>query len=302
MKSRIFNFVKTIAILLFLFGIVYILDNINDYKDIFKKSSSNISSVDNNSLLNIYFIDVGEGDCILIQENDSNILIDAGNNKDGPKIVDYIKELGIKNFKYVFSTHPHEDHIGGMDDIIKNFEIEHFVIPNMELNTTTYKEVIHLIEEKNIDKIIPKIDDEYEINKIQLKVLWVGEDLEEINRDSLVLKMNYYNTNYLFMADATKDTEQMILEKDLKCNVLKVAHHGSNWSTSAQFLEKAHPEYSIISVGKNNDYNFPKQVTLDKLNRINSTILRTDIDGTIKITSNGERIEYDTFYTDTNRE
>ena len=304
MKSSIMNFIKTVAILLFLLGIVYIIENIDDYKDIFIKSSSSSksSSIKNDSLLNIYFIDVGEGDCILIKENDTNILIDAGNNRDGQKLVTYLKELGIEEFEYVFSTHPHEDHIGGMDNIIREFGINHFIIPNMELETPTYQEVVKLIEEKQIDKIIPKIDDEYAINNIKLKVLWVGDNLEEINWSSLVLKMDYFKTSYLFMADATKESEQLILDKDLKCDVLKVAHHGSNWSSSAQFLEKARPDYAIISVGKNNDYSFPKQVTLDKLKKINATIYRTDLDGTIRITSNGEKIEVDTFFTDTNQE
>ncbi len=254
----------------------------------------------NNYPFQIHFIDVGEADCILINNNNQYALIDAGNNEDGNKLVTYFKSIGIEKFQYVIGTHAHEDHIGGMDNIIRNFEIMHFYMPKVEVNMKTYQEIREELKKKNILYETPKIDSTFTLSNTTIKVLSIGDDKEDINSTSIVLKVTYQNTNYLLMADATNDVEQKILNKNIKSDLIKIGHHGSNHSSSATFLNKVKPKYAIISVGTPNDYGFPKKVTLDKLERIGANILRTDELGTIIASSDGNNIYFNYLKTDTN--
>lgn len=248
----------------------------------------------------IQFIDVGEADCILINNNKQYALIDAGNNKDGKKLVSYFKSIGIEKFQYVIGTHAHEDHIGGMDNIIRNFEIKHFYMPNVEVDMITYQEIKKELQKKNILYETPKLDNTLTLSNAKIKVLSIGDDKEDINSTSIVLKVTYQNTSYLLMADATSDVEQKILNKNIQSDLIKIGHHGSNHSSSATFLNKVKPKYAIISVGTPNDYGFPKKVTLDKLERIGANILRTDELGTIIASSDGNNIYFNYLKTDTN--
>lgn len=273
-----------------------------DNKNITKDVTTNVKQTINESSSNlkIYFVDVGQADCILINDNNEYGLIDAGNNEDGEKIVKYFKDLGITKFKYVFGTHAHEDHIGGMDNIIENFQIEHFYMPDTITTTRTFEEVLDALEEKNIAFETPEEDENLTFSDTVFKVLHVGKDKRDLNDTSIVLKLTYKNTSYLFMGDATSSVEKDILDKDIKSDVLKVGHHGSQYSSTISFLKKVSPKYAIIEVGKNNSYNHPKEVTLKKLEDLGTKIYRTDEDGTIILTSDGENMSFETLKTDTN--
>lgn len=273
-------------------------DNKNITKDVTRNVKQTINESSSN--LKIYFVDVGQADCILINDNNEYSLIDAGNNEDGEKLVKYFKDLGITKFKYVFGTHAHEDHIGGMDNIIENFQIEHFYMPDAITTTRTFEEVLDALEVKNIAFETPKEDENLTFSDTDFKVLHVGKDKKDLNDTSIVLKLTYKNTSYLFMGDATSSVEKDILDKDIKSDVLKVGHHGSQYSSTISFLKKVSPKYAIIEVGKNNSYNHPKEVTLKKLEDLGTKIYRTDEDGTIILTSDGENMSFETVKTDTN--
>lgn len=257
-------------------------------------------NLSDNSNLKVYFIDVGQADCILINNNQEYALIDAGNNEDGKKLVEYLNSLGVNSFKYVIGTHAHEDHIGGMDDIIENFNIEHFYMPDVITTTKTFEDVLEALEKKKILFETPEVDATFSLAETKFKVLYVGKEKSDLNDSSIVLKMNYGNTSYLLTGDATNEVEKEILEKDLKSDVLKVGHHGSQYSTHAQFLKKVSPNYAVIQVGKDNNYGHPKDVTIKKLEAIGTKIYRTDRDGTIVLSSDGENITFETVKTDTN--
>lgn len=257
-------------------------------------------NINENDTFKIYFVDVGQADCILINNNGEYALIDAGNNEDGKKLVDYFASLGIENFKYVIGTHAHEDHIGGMDDVIENFNIEHFFMPDVITTTKTFEEVLDALEEKQIAFETPEIDSTFSLADTKFNVLHVGTDKTDLNNTSIVLKVTYKNTSYLLMGDATSVVEKEILNKDLKSDVLKVGHHGSQYSTTASFLKAVNPKYAVIQVGENNTYNHPKDITINKLEKIGTKIYRTDKDGTIILTSDGQNITIDTVTTDTN--
>lgn len=291
-----------IFILLLLIGISYY------YKEnIYKPSNVKENTIQQkeeikviNNDLEIQFIDVGEADCALINSNGEYALIDAGNTIDGNKIVKYFESLGIRDFKYLFGTHAHEDHIGGLANVIYNFNIGKVYMPNVPSEYKSYHNVIKALNKKNLELNNPINDEEYKLGESTLKIIYNGENEEDINNSSLIIKLTYKNKSFLFTGDTTKDVENKILDKDLNSDLLKVSHHGSNDASSANFLVKVHPEYAIISVGKDNDYYHPHQVTLDKLERLGTKIYRTDLDGTIIVKSDGDNINIDSIKTNTN--
>ena len=256
--------------------------------------NSNAIKVSNEELrgIKISFLDVGQADSILVQVDNENMLIDAGNNNDGKNIVDYLNKQNITNFKYVIGTHAHEDHIGGMDNIIQSFNIEHFYMPDVITTTKTFEDVLDSLENKKIRFETPNIDDKLNLGEALIDIIYVGNDDNNLNNTSIVLKITYKNMKFLFTGDIEKDIEKELLNKDISANILKVAHHGSSTSSSKSFIKKVSPEYAIISVGKNNSYNHPNKSTLDTLNEYNIKTLRTDELGTIILSSDGEKINY----------
>lgn len=302
-KSRIVEIIFTFILVL---GMVFfenvLKPNQFDSSTQFRKNEDVLPTVNlsENSSLKIYFVDVGQADCILINNNQEFLLIDAGNNDDGEKLVEFFHELGVNSFKYVIGTHAHEDHIGGMDNIINNFSIEHFFMPDVIATTKTYEDVLDALSNKNIKYETPVEDFTFSLADMKFRVIYVGKDCEDLNDTSIVLKGTYGDTSYLFTGDATNRVEKEILNKDIKSDVLKVAHHGSQFSTHAQFLKKVNPKFAVIQVGKNNSYSHPKDVTIKKLERVGAKIYRTDNDGTIILNSDGKNITFETIKTDTN--
>lgn len=250
--------------------------------------------------LQVYFLDVGQADSILIKSNNEYMLIDGGNNNDGPLLVKYFQSLGIKEFKYIVGTHPHEDHIGGLDDVIKNFTIDNIYIPDAMTTTKTFEDLLDSIDEKNLTYKVPKINSTFPLGNANLKVIYTGTDTSDLNNTSIVLKLTYQDISILLTGDATSETEKKILNKDINSTVLKVGHHGSKYSSTESFLKKVNPKYAIISVGKNNIYNHPATTTINKLEKLNTQIYRTDQDGTILLETNGHNIDIEKLKTNTN--
>ena len=301
-KINLFN------VLVFIFVLIYVIFGTDVIKDI-KNNVASVSNVTNNSEsvklqdnvnLEVYFLDVGQADSILIKLEDEYMLIDAGNNEDGVKLVNYFNELGIKEFKYVFGTHPHEDHIGGMDDIINNFKIDNYYMPDKITTTKTFEDVLDALINNNLQYTILEKGDEFNLSSANFKVIYAGDETNDINDSSIVLKLTYGNNSFLLTGDATSNVEKTLLNDNIKSDVLKVAHHGSNYSSTDEFLDVVSPKYAVISVGKNNSYNHPSNSTLKKLNDRNIKLYRTDLDGTIKFTSDGENITITTISTDIN--
>lgn len=240
--------------------------------------------------LNIFYLDVGQGDCTFITINGCNMLIDSGNDQDGHYIVEFLKAQNIKKIDYFILTHFDEDHIGGAYKILEELEIGVLYMPGNSNKTKTYKNLISAIETNNInvDTTIKATKDiEYAIGSAKWKILNINNG-NDLNDSSIVIEMSYGTTKYLFMGDATTKIEEKI--ECNKVDVLKVAHHGSNSSTNQQFLDKVKPQYSIISVGNNNSYNLPDKDIIDRLEGNKIKIYRTDNDGTVWLTSDGTTI------------
>ena len=251
--------------------------------------------------LEVSFIDVGQADSILIENEGHYMLVDAGNNEDGKKLVTYFKEQNINTFDYVVGTHPHEDHIGGLDDIINNFKINNFYMPDVITTTLTFEEVLDALENNNINLTIPKENDSFALGEANIEVLHVGDESEsDLNNTSIILKVTYQNISFLLTGDAESKIINELDPSDLKTTALKLGHHGSITSTNETILEKTSPQVAIISAGVNNQYGHPHQEVLNLLQQNNIKTYRTDQDGTIIVTTDGVNLDVKTIKTDTN--
>lgn len=242
-----------------------------------------------NESLEVHFLDVGQADSILILTGDNAALIDAGNSSDGKYIVNYIKDLGIEKLNFIVGTHPHEDHIGGIDDVINSFDIEKYYMPDVMTTTKTFENVLDALANKNLKYTVPKEGKTFNLGNAVFETIYVGNDTKDLNNTSIVLKMTFGNKSFLFTGDATDVSEQKMLNKNIKSDVLKVGHHGSEYSTTDEFLKKVDPSISVISVGKDNKYGHPSKKTIDKLK--DTEIYRTDIDQTIIIKTDGNKLD-----------
>lgn len=238
-----------------------------------------------------HFIDVGQGDCMLIQVNNKNLLIDSGTADSKEKVVRYLKSNNISKLDYVVATHPHDDHIGGMARIVNTFHIGEFYAPKVTSSTLAFQDMVAALKDKALKINIATSGVTLDLgpNTSCLILAPNKSTYEDINNYSSAIKISYKNSSYLFTGDMESTSEQELLNKDydLKCDVLKVAHHGSKSSTSQSFLNKIAPKIAVISCGINNSYGHPSKETLDKLKSMNSTIYRTDLDNTIILVSDG---------------
>ncbi len=243
-------------------------------------------------ILTIQFLDVGQADCILITTaSNEAMLIDAGNNADGEGIVQYLWDQGVEHLRYVIGTHPHEDHIGGLDDVIRAFPIEELMMPKVMTQTVTFESVLDAAAEKGLSITAPGIGDVFTFGEGSFQVLSTGEEEENLNSSSIVIRMTYGELHFVFTGDAEQDAEERMLDSGLPlwADVLKVAHHGSETSSSAAFLQAVAPRDCVISVGKDNSYGHPAKSVLERMEPEHT--YRTDQLGTIVITADGQQYQ-----------
>lgn len=239
--------------------------------------------------MRVHFIDVGQGDSILIESpNDAYMLIDGGDKGSGDEVVAYLDAQGIDTLDYVVATHPDADHIGGLIDVLKEKEIEHWIDSGKAHTSQTYLEMLSLIDEKDIDFIVPQIDDTIDFDDtLDVVVLQADEDASDNNEASVVLKVTYNDRSFLFAADAGVKKEKDMLAQDIDADVLKAGHHGSNTSSSEAFIKAVSPEVTILSYGEGNKYGHPHAEVTNLLEKYNSLIYATAQSGTIVVETDG---------------
>jgi len=242
----------------------------------------------------LHFIDVGQGDSILVQVNNKNMLIDAGPADSRENLLDYLSLLNINNLDYVIATHPHEDHIGNMAYIIDKYNVLNFYAPKITNNTKSFETMVEALVRKDLKINVIKAG----IRSISLgkntkvEVFSPSSDnYENINNYSPIIKISHGNNSFLLTGDAEELIEKEVINSNynLKSDLLKIGHHGSSSSTSKEFFYKVNPSITVISVGKNNSYGHPTKKVLETIK--NSKILRTDQKGTILILSDGKSLK-----------
>lgn len=250
--------------------------------------------------MNLHFIDIGQGDCMLLESDGNYMLIDTGDISDTytAKIIDYLEGRGIETIEYLILTHPDADHIGGAPDIINTFKVNHCIMPDFTKTTKIFEKTIDALEENEVDVIEAEPDYEFKVGEAECEILAPLKKYDDPNEASVVLKVYFGSNSFLLTGDAEKESEADMTEyysaSQLKADVLKSGHHGSRTSSSEGFLEAVDPELIVISCGEGNSYGHPHKETIDRYEQMEITYYRTDIVGTVVITSDGEELKVTT--------
>ena len=270
--------------------------NIISWKNVFNLAGvSDFASESDRYDMLVHFIDVGKADSIYIKCKDKNILIDAGEKNTYDLVNEYLRRQNVKVLDLVIATHPHTDHIGGMPKVIEEFQINKLLMPELKEEviptSRTYEKFLLAIKNKNIAPERPIPGTPFNVGELIFEVLAPNKQYDDVNNNSIVVKMTFKNTSFLFTGDAEKESENDMMNNNfnLEADVLKVGHHGSKTSTSSTFLKKVNPKYAVICVGEDR-YNLPKKITIDKLTKRNIKVFRTDCNGTVVFSTDGNKI------------
>lgn len=250
-------------------------------------------------------LDVGQADAILLQTEGKNILVDSGLSDNADKLVAELKKLGVKKVDILVATHPHADHIGGMNAVLKNFEVGKIYDSGQVTTSKMYQKYLKTVKEKKTPFALLRASDRIEFGSdgAVLEVLGPQEPLlkdtrSDVNANSIVMRLAYKKFTMMLAADATSETEARILQafaKDkVRSQVLKVAHHTSKYSNTDAWLEAVKPEVAIASYSKENEYGFPHQVTLKRLSKVGAKYYNTADNGNVRVTTDGESYQIKT--------
>ena len=251
--------------------------------------------------LTVHFIDVGQADAALIVCDGDAMLIDGGNADDSSLIYSYLQQQNISELKYLVGTHAHEDHMGGLAGAAHAAQVETAFCSVTECDSKFFRNTVSSLAEQGVALTVPEPGSSYTLGSAEFEFLGPLQESDNTNNMSLVLRLVYGNTSFLFTGDAERSEEGDILDAGytVSATVLKVGHHGSDSSTTYPFLRAVDPQYAVISCGKNNSYGHPSEETLSRLRDADVTLYRTDLQGTILCKSDGRAV---TFTTEKNAE
>lgn len=258
--------------------------------------TENISVSADGGNLEVHFLDVGQGDSILIRQGDAAMLIDAGNNDKGTTVWSYLLSQNIEALDYAIGTHPDADHIGGLDVVLYKLNCNTVFLPACENDTQTYRELIQTIGQRNQKVTVPEQGDIYSLGAAQFQILTdTGKDYGEDNNNySIAIRVIFGDTSFLFTGDAEVEAEKDMLASGipLAADVYKAAHHGANNANTEDFLNVVNPKYCVISCGEDNSYGHPRAGFLNIIRAMGVKVFRTDEQGTIVAVSDGEEITF----------
>lgn len=243
-------------------------------------------------------IDVGQADSFLFVQNDKVALVDCGTRETGENVVKHLKKLGIEKIDYLFGTHPHDDHMGGMYDIITNFEVSKIILPKVktgEVTTNWYLKLMKEIKNGEYEVENPEVGTIYNIGNAEMKVIGpISQPEDNLNNYSTVLKVSFGKIDVIMTGDAETSVEKEILEsgENIDAEILKVGHHGSNTSNSKKFLDKVSPDYALISAELGNSYEHPTKNVMERLEERDIEVYRTDENGTVVATITSDSVSF----------
>lgn len=275
------------------FGLIAIVSTI------FGQDVIDTSNLNANGVIEVSYLDVGQGDAAYIKVNDIDILIDAGSKSDVDKLMKQLEEKNIDDFEIVIATHPHEDHIGGMTKVLQTYKVENFYMPKKEHSTKVFENMIKEVEKQGLKAKVLKEGVKIDIGEGALLETFspIQDSYDNLNNYSPIMKLTFGNKSFLFTGDAEKDVEAEVLSKykdKLDSDVIKFGHHGSSTSSSQSFIEAVSPDYGIISCGVDNSYGHPHKEILKLIQDMNIEAYRTDTQGQITVISDGNNIEIET--------
>ena len=243
--------------------------------------------------LYVHYIDVGQGDSELVCCNGEYMLIDAGEPDASDAVLEYLDALGIDRLDYLVCTHGHSDHCGGLDAVVESLEVETVFTSPYAGDSPSYEIFTDAVYDAGLELTVPVLGESYRLGEASFSFIGPLEDYDNQNDDSLVMRLEYGDTSFLFTGDMTSKAEKDLINDgaDLRCDVLKVGHHGSSGSSCYQFLYEAQPGIGVISCEKGNSYGHPNEETLSRLNDADVTVYRTDLEGSIVIFSDGMKVE-----------
>lgn len=263
------------------------------------KMGNGIEHTDSGSeadILEVHYIDIGQGDSILVKQGDSAMLIDAGNNSKGTAVWSYLLSQEVDALTYAIGTHPDADHIGGLDVVLYKMNCETVFLPDCVNDTQTYEELVDTIEVKNKKPVVPEQGSSYSLGKAQFQILTdTHKDYgENINNYSIAIRLTFGGTSFLFTGDAEEEAEDDMLASGLsiESDVFKAAHHGADTANTERFLTAVNPEYCVISCGQDNTYGHPRAGVLNNLRAMGVKVFRTDEQGTVVTVSDGKEITF----------
>lgn len=246
------------------------------------------------SELSVHFMDVGQGDSVLLICGEDAMLIDAGNNGQGTKIQKYLQKQGIENLKYVIGTHADADHIGGMDVILYKFDCETVIMTDEVKDTNTYRDVVDTMSNKGYKNTLPVVGDTYSFGDAEFTIVGPSKIDDDSNNNSVAILLTHGENRFLFTGDAGEEEETDIINSGISLNadVYKVGHHGSKYSSTKNLLDAVSPTYAVISCAEENPYGHPHAETLNNLRAMGVQVFRTDEQGSIIATSDGKEITW----------
>ena len=246
------------------------------------------------SYFEVHFLDVGQGDASLILCDGEAMLIDGGNSEESSFIYSYLENHNITHLKYIIGTHPDADHIGGLSGALNYADADIAYCSEEEYDTATFYNFKKYLGKNEITLQVPKAGTELTLGSATGKIIGPISTEAEGNNDSLMIRLEYGNTSFLFTGDAEWEEEEEVLASDYKVRstVLKVGHHGSKYSSSRDFLEAVYPKYGVISAGKDNSYGHPHPSLLSRMEQEDILLFRTDLQGTILCTSDGQTVSF----------
>ncbi|MBQ3006692.1 MAG: MBL fold metallo-hydrolase [Clostridia bacterium] len=284
-----------IILIISIVSAVFGIDNYDKFFDGEPFVGTQVHEVEPAEYINVHYIDVGQGDCSLIECGGKTMLIDAGENGHETKVLDYLRLQNIEKLDYIIASHQHSDHIGGLPEVLDEIGTDNIIMPRLTKEQTptnsTYTAFLKSVKNSGAKVIASEVGAKYSLGDAEFEILGpVTNTAEDLNNMSVVVKLTYGEKSFLFTGDAEKDEEREILATgaDLDCDVLKVGHHGSGTSSSTDFLKAVTPEICVIQVGADNDYGHPHENIVERLEKYADEVYRNDICGDIIISSDGK--------------